>query len=297
MEGKKTSVIIPVFNEEKSIGEVVESVLATLGDDVQVVVVDDGSTDDSAAVAREKGALVIRHPYNMGNGAAVKTGIRNSQGDVLIMMDADGQHQPKDIEKLLQYIPEYDMVVGARGKNSHAGFHRKLANRVYNSLASYVSSFKVQDLTSGFRAVKRECATRCVHMLPNGFSYPTTITLSLLKLGRSIKYVPIESPSRKGKSKIKLTRDGVNFFLIIVKIATLFSPLRVFLPVSISFFVLALAYYVYTFLLYHRFTNMSVLLFVTSVTLFMLGLVAEQVAQLRIDLGYTREGQESVDRH
>jgi glycosyltransferase involved in cell wall biosynthesis len=289
MKGKKVSVIIPVFNEEQSVGKVVESVFDSLGEEVQVVVVDDGSTDGSAAAAREAGALVVQHPYNIGNGAAVKTGIRNSQGEVLVMMDADGQHRPEEIMELLRYIPAYDMVVGARGRGSQAGIHRSLANRIYNALATYVSSFKVPDLTSGFRAVKRECALRCIHLLPNGFSYPATITLALLKLGLSVKYVPINAPARKGKSKISPARDGIRFFLIIIKIATLFSPLRIFLPVSIAFFILGLAYYIYTFLMYHRFTNMSVLLFITSVIIFMLGLVAEQVAQLRMDLGYTRE--------
>ena len=286
---KKVSVIIPVFNEEQSIGEVVQSVLSALGQDTQVVVVDDGSTDGSAAAAGEAGALVIQHPYNMGNGAAVKTGIRNSLGEVLVMMDADGQHQPEEIMELLKDIPRYDMVVGARGKRSQANLQRSLANRIYNALASYVSSFRVIDLTSGFRAVKAECAERCLHLLPNGFSYPATITLALLKLGRSVKYVPIEAKARGGKSKIKPARDGIRFFLIIIKITTLFSPLRIFLPVSITFFLLGLGYYIYTFLMYHRFTNMSVLLFITSVIIFMLGLVAEQVAQLRLDLGYAQE--------
>jgi len=296
MQGKKVSVIIPVYNEENSIGTVVESVFQTLGGDVQVVVVDDGSTDKSAMAAGEKGALVIRHPYNMGNGAAIKTGIRNSAGDVLVMMDADGQHRPEEIPRLLEHIPEYDMVVGARGKDSQASLHRGLANRLYNALASYVSSFKVQDLTSGFRAVKKECAEQCIHLLPNRFSYPTTITLSLLKLGRSIKYAPIESNARKGKSKLKPAKDGIRFFLIIIKIATLFSPLRIFLPVSLALFLLGLGYYIYTFFMYHRFTNMSVLLFVTSIIIFMMGLVAEQVTQLRIDMGYARDKDDRTGR-
>lgn len=289
VQGKKVSVIVPVLNEEKSIGALVESIFQALGDDVQVVVVDDGSTDDSARAARGKGALVVQHPYNIGNGAAIKTGIRNSEGEVLVMMDADGQHRPEEIVRLLHHIPQYDMVVGARRKGSQANLHRSLANKVYNLLASYVSSFKVQDLTSGFRAVKKECALRCIHLLPNGFSYPATITLFLLKQGRSVKYVAIEASPRAGKSKLKPAKEGIKFFLIIMKISTLFSPLRIFLPVSLAFFFLGLVYYAYTFLAYHRFTNMSVLLFVTSVIIFMMGLIAEQVTQLRMEIGSARE--------
>jgi glycosyltransferase involved in cell wall biosynthesis len=199
------------------------------------------------------------------------------------MMDADGQHDPADIEKLLAHKDRYDMVVGARNQQGQASLHRGLANRLYNGLASYVTKFKVEDLTSGFRLVKREMVRSFVYLLPNTFSYPSTLTMAYLRSGLSVKYVPIQAKPRQGKSKIKLLRDGTRFLLIITKIATLFSPLRIFLPVSAFFFLLGAGYYLYSFITTNRFTNMSALLLTTSVMIFMLGLVSEQIAQMRYD--------------
>jgi len=277
------SVVIPAFNEEESIGPIIGEIRNILGGGVEIVVVDDGSRDATAAVARERGATVYQHPYNMGNGAAVKTGLRRVRSDVVVLMDGDGQHDPKDIPRLLEHTGQYDMVVGSRTSGSASSWHRGLANRVYNGLASYVTQFPVGDLTSGFRAIRRETARSFLYLLPNRFSYPTTITLAVLKSGLRVKYVPIRSRARVGKSKIRIVTDGPRFLLIIVKIATLFSPFRIFLPVSLLFFTLGIGYYTYTFVTQHRFTNMSMLLFVTSVIIFMLGLVAEQVAELRMD--------------
>ena len=279
----KISIIIPAYNEAETIGDVVNKIIK-LYPDFEIIVVNDGSTDDTAAVAKDAGALVYSHPYNIGNGAAVKSGIRFAPGKILVFMDGDGQHDPEDIEKMLQYFPDNDMVVGARLRGYQASWGRALANRIYNWLASYVASFSVQDLTSGFRAIKSDIAHNLLYLLPNTYSYPTTLTLGVLRSGRSVKYIPINTQSRKkGKSKIKVFRDGIRFFLIIAKICTLYSPLRVFLPVSMMMFFLGLGYYLYTFFEWQRFTNMSALLFITSILIFMMGLISEQICQMRFE--------------
>jgi glycosyltransferase involved in cell wall biosynthesis len=283
---KKLSVtiLLPAFNEEQNIGSTIQKI-KELYPNIEVLVVDDGSTDNTLKVAMDAGANVWPHPYNIGNGAAVKTGLRCATGDWVVMMDADGQHDPADIARLLEYKDTFDMVVGARSmsKGSKGSLHRNLANRIYNGLASYVTKFKVKDLTSGFRLVKTETAQRFIYLLPNTFSYPSTITMAYLRSGRSIKYVPIRAAKRKGKSKIKLMRDGTRFLLIITKIATLFSPLRVFLPVSLFFFLCGFGYYIFTYITTHRFSNMSALLFTTSIIIFMMGLISEQITQMRYD--------------
>jgi glycosyltransferase involved in cell wall biosynthesis len=229
------------------------------------------------------GANVWPHPYNIGNGAAVKTGLRCAQGEWVVMMDADGQHQPEDIACLLEHRDAFDMVVGARTKTSETSAHRDLANWVYNQFASYVTRFNVEDLTSGFRLVRLSVAKQFIYLLPNTFSYPSTLTLGYLRSGRSVKYIPIQTKARTGKSKIKLVKDGTRFFLIITKIATLFSPFRVFLPISFAFFIIGVCYYAYTFFTQGRFTNMSALLFNSAIIVFMIGLVAEQISQMRYD--------------
>jgi hypothetical protein len=199
-------------------------------------------------------------------------------------MDGDGQHDPKDIEEMLSQLPEYDMVVGARGKEHHASWSRALGNRIYNRFASYVAKFQVEDLTSGFRAIKADLARNLLYLLPNTYSYPTTITLGVLRSGRSVKYVAIRAEARKkGKSNIKLVRDGIRFFMIILKICALYSPLRIFLPVSAILFLTGLLYYLYTYVVSGRFTNMSALLFTTSIIVFMMGLVSEQICQMRFE--------------
>ena len=247
--------------------------------------IDDGSTDDTARVAELAGAKVIAHPYNIGNGASVKTGIRSSRGRVLVFMDGDGQHDPKDIPRLLAPISRYQMVVGARVKGSQAGLLRAIANGFYNRFASFIASFNIQDLTSGFRAMRREDALRFCDMFPNTFSYPTTSTLAFLRSGRSVKYVPIKAAPRIGKSKIRLLNDGFEFCIIILKIGMSFSPLRVFMPVSSFLFFLGLIRYFYTYMTVGQFTNMSHLLINSSVIVFMLGLIAEQIASMRLERG------------
>jgi glycosyltransferase involved in cell wall biosynthesis len=283
MTQTSVSIIIPAYNEAGNIGEIVNR-LSGLYPDAEIIVVNDGSTDETASVARGSGAIVYSHPYNIGNGAAIKSGIRIASGDILVFMDGDGQHDPKDIEKMLSYFPDYDMVVGARGKEHHASWSRALGNRIFNCFASYVAKFQVEDLTSGFRAIKAEVARNLLYLLPNTYSYPTTMTLGVLRSGKSVKYVSIRAEARKrGKSNIKLMRDGVRFFMIIVKICALYSPLRIFLPVSALLFCTGFFYYLYTYAVWGRFTNMSALLFTTSIIVFMMGLVSEQICQMRFE--------------
>jgi glycosyltransferase involved in cell wall biosynthesis len=283
MNNYEISVIIPVFNEAASIGRVLNKI-KTLYPDFEIIVVNDGSLDNSAEVARQAGAIVYSHPYNIGNGAAVKSGIRIASGDIIVLMDGDGQHDPKDIQELLKFLPEYDMAVGSRSKRNQASLLRAFGNRLFNNLASYVTKFQIQDLTSGFRAVKTDIARDLLYLLPNTYSYPTTITLGVLRGGRSLKYVPMNIQGRKeGKSKIRAFRDGVRFFIIITKICALYSPFRIFLPISFLLFISGLLNYLFTYLTMGRFTNMSALLFSTSIIIFMMGLVSEQICQMRFE--------------
>ena len=277
------SIIIPVFNEAESLPDLLDKIRALEIAHAEILVIDDGSDDGSAEIAFNAGANVVRHPYNIGNGAAVKSGIRAAQGRTLVLMDGDGQHRPEDIPRLLAEAEDYHMVVGERAKGSKLRFHRNAANIFYNFLASYVTRFKVKDLTSGFRVVSRRDALRFIDLLPNTFSYPTTLTLAFLRSGLTVKYVPIQSLYRAGQSKITLLTDGIRFLLIITKIATLFSPFRIFLPVSMFFFFAGITNYIHTYVTEHRFTNMSVFLLTTAVIIFMLGLISEQIALLRME--------------
>ncbi len=293
MTEAKVSVVIPAFNESQTIGNLVRTVQRRYPD-FEIVVIDDGSEDNTAEVAADAGARVYSHPYNIGNGAAIKSGIRIAIGEILVFMDADGQHDPEDIAKMLAHMPQYDMVVGARDKGSQASFGRGIGNKIYNWLGSYVSKFSIQDLTSGFRAVKADVARSFVYLLPNTYSYPTTITLGVLRTGRSLKYIPITTqPRRKGSSNIRLFQDGVRFFMIIIRICTLYSPMRIFLPVSFAMFVLGLIRYMYTLLTAGTFTNMSALLFATSVIIFMMSLISEQICQMRFERRAVRREDEN----
>jgi glycosyltransferase involved in cell wall biosynthesis len=281
------SVIIPAYNEAQIIGEVVRRVMQALEDTFEafeVLVIDDGSVDETAEIAEDAGAKVIRHPYNIGNGAAVKTGIRNANGEILIMLDGDGQHAPEDIPRLLAKIGPYDMVVGARTSESDTGIHRDVANSMYNWLATYICGRKIEDLTSGFRAIKAGIARGFAYLLPNTFSYPSTITLAVVRSGYSLAYVPIEASQRIGESKIRPLRDGSRFLLIILRIATFFSPMKVFLPASVLMFLLGFGYGLFKVLvLGSRYGPTSAMLMTMAILVFMVGLVSEQVAQLRFD--------------
>ena len=283
MEKSKISLIIPAYNESATIGDVVSKV-KTLYPDFEVIVVNDGSTDDTGAIAEESGAAVYSHPYNIGNGAAIKAGIRIATGDILVFMDGDGQHNPEDIGRLLEKMETFDMAVGARTGDSETSFHRTMANRIYNWFASYMCKRRIEDLTSGFRAIKGDIARRFIDLLPNTFSYPTTITMAVVRSGLSLTYVPITALRRTGKSKIKLISDGSRFFLIMIKIGTLFSPMRIFLPVSAIMFLVGLGYgLLKIFVFGGRYGPTSAMLMTVSIVIFMVGLVSEQVAQLRFD--------------
>jgi glycosyltransferase involved in cell wall biosynthesis len=275
------SVVIPARNEATGLSQLLPS-LHKLLPSAEIIVVNDGSTDTTLAVCAEYQVRVISHPYPKGNGAAIKTGARAARGDVILFMDADGQHQPGDIPDLLQKFEDgYDMVVGARQSGSQAGMHRAVANDVFSRFASWMVMQPIADLTSGFRVVRAARFRQFLYLLPNGFSYPTTITMSFFRAGYSVAYVPIHSPPRSsGNSHIHPLRDGVRFLLIIIKLGTLFSPQRLFLPVSAGFFLTGLSYYLFTYLTQGRFTNMSALLFISAVFTFLIGIVSEQISAL-----------------
>lgn len=274
------SVVIPAKNEAARVGEVVSRIIS-IHPGFEVLVVDDGSTDSTAAVARAAGAAVISHPYSKGNGAAIKTGARHAHGEVLVFMDADGQHDPADIDALLRKLQAgYEMVIGAREPSGQANNARYLANSIFNRLASWMVGHQIMDLTSGFRAAYRERFTEFLYLLPNGFSYPTTSTMAFFRSGYSVAYVPIQVRPRIGQSHIFALRDGVKFLLIIFRIGTLYSPLRIFFPTSFLLAALGLGYYVYTFLSQGRFTNMSALLLTGSLVTFLFGLLSEQITSL-----------------
>jgi glycosyltransferase involved in cell wall biosynthesis len=280
-EIRKLSVIIPARNEAASIGELVRSIREQ-NPVAEILVVNDGSTDKTAAVAREAGAKVIDHPHSMGNGAAVKAGARRATGEILVFLDADGQHNPADIPRLLSRLDDgFDMVIGARANSkSHANVGRLVANGAYNVVASLVTGRTIPDLTSGFRAVRASLFKRFLYLLPNGFSYPTTITMAFIRSGFPIEFVDIDAQRRQGKSHIRPIRDGVRFMVIIFKIATLYAPMKLFLPTSLFFFLVGLGYYLYTFVNFGRFTNMSLLLLTASVIVFLIGLISEQITAL-----------------
>ena len=278
----RTSVIVPAYNEGGAVGALVTALKAT-APWLELLVVDDGSTDDTASQAEHAGATVVRHPYNKGNGAAVKTGLRRAAGEFILIVDADGQHQPADAIRLVAHLAAYDLVVGARAPGTHASWMRRAGNSLLNWTASYLADRTIPDLTSGFRAARREYLLEFLHLLPNGFSTPTTTTLAFLKAGYSVTFEPVEAARRAGESKIRLGQDGVKFFLILLKVVTIFSPLRIFLPVSIVAFGLGAGYAAWTVATQSHVTNSSVLLIVLSVVIFLIGLVSEQISSLRFE--------------
>ena len=272
--------IIPAHNEAAALAATVDGVREQLPE-AEVIVVDDGSTDTTAELAGRAGARVIRHASRRGNGAAVKSGARAASGDVLVFMDADGQHDPRDIPRLLARLAEgADMVVGARSPRSQASPMRRLANGLYNWLASYMTEQRVRDLTSGFRAVRAKRFREFLYLLPNSFSYPTTITMAFFRAGYEVDYIPIDAARRQGKSHIRPLADGIRFLLIIFKGGTLYSPLKLVFPVALLYALLGLGYYAYTYATDERLSIASVFFLTTAVLVFLIGLVAEQITQL-----------------
>lgn len=291
------SVIMPMFNEQAAAGQTLGKIITFLSEELnnrfEILVVDDGSSDDSAAQVVQlahPSVHLIQHPYNIGNGAAVKTGIRRAQGQYILLMDADGQHKPEDIPRLLEQAQRNDLVVGARTRGSETTVHRDIANFIYNSFASYVCGRKIDDLTSGFRVIRADIAKSMVYMLPNTFSYPTTMTLAVVRSGYSLTYVPIVAPKRVGKSKIKLLRDGGRFFMILFKIATLFSPLKIFVPASIFTFLVGFGYGLFKVIfLGTPYGPTSAMLMTIAGVVFLIGLISEQITYLRYEQS-TRQG-------
>ncbi|MEO6968468.1 MAG: glycosyltransferase family 2 protein [Rhodanobacteraceae bacterium] len=274
------SIILPAKNEAAALAGLLPRLRAA-HPDAEILIGDDGSSDDTRALCAQHGVQCLSAPYSMGNGAAIKRGARAARGDVLVFMDADGQHDPSDIARLLAKLDEgYDMVVGARDWSGQAGVGRGVANSLYNALASWITGFDVADLTSGFRAARADKFREFLHLLPNGFSYPTTSTMAFFRSAYAVAYVPIKAAQRIGRSHIRPLRDGVRFLLIIFKIATLYAPLKLFVPASATFFLVGLGYYIYTFITMHRFSNMSALLFSAAVIVFLIGLISEQVCML-----------------
>lgn len=274
------SIVLPAKNEGPALKVLLPHLRGT-HPDAEIIIVDDGSTDDTRVICQEAGVICLSSPYSMGNGAAIKRGARAATGSILIFMDGDGQHDPADISRLMEKLEQgYDMVVGARDWESQAGVGRGIANTTYNWLATRITGHHIEDLTSGFRAVRADKFREFLYLLPNGFSYPTTSTMAFFRSAYPVAYIPIKAAQRVGKSHIKPIRDGIRFFLIIFKIATLYSPLKLFVPVSVIFLFLGLANYFYTYLKDGRLTNMSTLLWSASVIVFLIGLISEQITAL-----------------
>lgn len=277
---KQLSIVLPAKNEAANLQELLNQIKAVVPD-AEILVIDDGSSDNTGIIAKNAGARVFRHPYSLGNGASVKTGARKASGDIIIFMDADGQHDPNDIPALLSKLDEdYDMVVGARHVSTQSSWLRKIGNLFYNWLASIMTGHRIEDLTCGYRAVRADKFRKFLYLLPNGFSYPTTSTMAFFRSGFPVAYVPIHAGKREGKSHIKLFRDGVRFFIIILRVGALFSPMRLFLPISSSVFIAGISYYAYTFSTTGRFTNMSALLLLASLLIFLIGILSEQISSL-----------------
>jgi glycosyltransferase involved in cell wall biosynthesis len=277
-----TSIVIPAFNEAASVGAVVRD-LAAAARWREILVVDDGSTDGTGASASAAGARIIRHPYNKGNGAAVKSGIREATGEFILIADGDGQHRPSDATRLVSHLDPYDLVVGARSGQTQAGLTRRLGNAALNAIASYLTQQRIPDLTSGFRAARRDHLLEFLHLLPNGFSTPTTTTLAFMKAGYSVRFETVEAAQREGASKVRLGSDGLGFFMILLTVITIFSPLRIFVPVSVAAFSIGAAYAMWTIATQSHVTNSSVLLILLSVVILLVGLVSEQISSLRFE--------------
>lgn len=295
---ERLSIVLPARNEAAGLYRILPA-LAALHPEAEILVVDDGSSDDTVAVCKDHGVRVVSHPYSIGNGAAIKTGTRHAQGDNVVFMDADGQHDPADVARMLAKLGEgYEMVVGARQADSHASPWRRFANHFYNRLASWMTGYRIEDLTSGLRAVRIRHFRKFLYLLPNGFSYPTTSTMAFFRAGLPVAYIPIRAAQRSGKSHIRLLQDGARFFIIILKIGALFSPMRFFLPLSLVVFMTGILYYGYTYATMGRFTNMSAVLFIYALLIFLIGVLSEQISALHykgVEDDQRRTRRDSVD--
>ena len=275
------SIVLPALNEEEGLCLLIPE-LKERYPEAEIIVVDDGSEDNTPEAALNLGAKVVSHPYRKGNGAAVKSGIRAATRKYVVLMDADGQHDPVEVEGFFEPLKQFDLVVGARIEDKTSPIHRKFANRLYNRFATYLTQIPIRDLTSGFRALPRRLALQFCYLLPNTYSYPSTLTLALVRAGYSVKYVPIQVRKRIGRSKINLIRDGIMFLLIMIKVIMLFAPLRVFLPISGLCFIGGMTYGSYMVWFHHHFSPATLFLLITSLLTFLMGLIGEQIAQLRL---------------
>jgi glycosyltransferase involved in cell wall biosynthesis len=276
----RTSVLVPAYNEIQAVTRLIRA-LKQVANWQEIIVVDDGSTDGTGERAAEAGAQVVRHPYNKGNGAAVKSALRAARGRYILIVDADGQHQPDDALRLVRHLEQYELVVGARAGGSHASWSRRIGNEMLNRIATYLTGTEIPDLTSGFRAARRDCMLEFIHLFPNGFSTPTTSTMAFIRAGYSVRFEPIVAARREGSSKIRLGSDGARFVLILLKVITLFSPLRLFVPAAMALFLLGAGYAAWTVIAQSHVTNSSVLLILASILIFLIGLISEQIASLR----------------
>ena len=281
-ETTAVSVVIPAYNEGPIIADVIAA-LADAGPWHEIIVIDDGSSDGTGEHAAKAGATVVTHPYNKGNGAAVKSGIRRASGEFVLIIDGDGQHSPGDARRIVARLGDYDLVIGARSTSTQATQARRFGNDALNRLASYLTEREIPDLTSGFRGARREHLREFLHLLPNGFSTPTTTTLAFIKAGYNVAFEPIEARPRTGSSKIKLARDGTKFFLIILRIVTIYSPMRIFVPISLVTLVVGLLYLVWNVAVHGRIPNGAMLLILFAVGVFLVGLVSEQIAAMRFE--------------
>lgn len=277
---QSVSIVIPAKNEADNLKTLLPKLVGVMPS-AEIIVINDGSSDDTVAICKQYNVKVVSHPYSMGNGASIKSGARIAKGDIWVFMDGDGQHDPEDIPKLLEQIENgYELVVGARKLDTHASLLRRIGNSFYNKLASIMTGNKILDLTSGFRATRARHFRKFLYLLPNGFSYPTTSTMAFFRSGLPVTFVPIRAAKRMGKSNIKLIHDGTRFLLIIIKIGSLYSPMRFFLPISAAIFLIGFSYYIYTYIYHKQFTNMSALLFTTSILVFLIGILSEQISSL-----------------
>ncbi|MDZ7859562.1 MAG: glycosyltransferase family 2 protein [Candidatus Krumholzibacteriota bacterium] len=280
MNSKKISIVIPAYNEEDGLVRALGGLMPMATDKGwEVIVVNDGSSDRTADVVLQHEAKLVSHPYNKGYGASLKTGIRNAAGQIIVIMDSDGQHDAADIEKLLIHMENYEMVVGARSKDV---LIRAPGKKLLSIVANFLTGIKIPDLNSGFRAFYKDTVKSFMHFCPNGFSFSTTITLAFLREGFGVKYIPIEAEARVGRtSSVKFFRDGYKAFLLIIRVIVLFNPLKVFVPASLGLFFLGVLFTLYGIIAFGRAPNTGILIILSSVILFFMGILADQVSSIR----------------